>query len=237
MRSRCGFGRGFRMRRNQFARALPWLRKTVALMATLVFLAAGFAVEATATPTAEPLRTSVLLLQRLNAGLEPFVVAGLERAPALMRAPHGRALLLGAPEGARTYRYDLSPARTVALRFVATNTVDEGASRLVGANRAEIDPRKLTEYALSPSHPIGRNKARVFESAFGFNQSNADDLIAQLQKGVMENTPVPSVVDKFGTRFTVDIPVSGPTGSGIVRTGWIYTPGSLTPRLTTAFPK
>ncbi|MGH9267790.1 MAG: DUF6883 domain-containing protein [Acidimicrobiales bacterium] len=53
----------------------------------------------------------------------------------------------------------------------------------------------------------------------------------------MENTPVPGVVDKFGTRFTVDIPVTGPAGSGAVRTGWIYDPGSLTPRLTTAYPR
>ena len=51
----------------------------------------------------------------------------------------------------------------------------------------------------------------------------------------MNNTPIPGTVDKWGTRFTVDIPVTGPTGSGVVRTGWIYDPGSLTPRLTAAY--
>ena len=66
---------------------------------------------------------------------------------------------------------------------VAANTVDDGAFRLIGANRAEIDPRKFTEYVLNPNHAVGGNKARVFESAFGFNQSNADDLIAQLRRG------------------------------------------------------
>ena len=123
-------------------------------------------------------------------------------------------------------------AGSVVGRGVAAN-VEDGAFRLIGANRATIDPRKLTEYALNPNHPVGGNKARVFESALGFNRSNADDLMAQLCPGVMENTPIPGKVDKWGTRFTVDIPVTGPAGSGVVRTGWIYTPGSTTPSLNT----
>lgn len=88
-----------------------------------------------------------------------------------------------------------------------------------------------------PSHPVGGNKARVFESAFGFNRSNADDLTAQIRKGVMEQPPIPGKVDQYGSRFTVDIPVTGPKGSGLVRTGWIVDPGSVTPRLTTAYPR
>ncbi len=59
----------------------------------------------------------------------------------------------------------------------------------------------------------------------------------QLQKGVMNNTPVAGKVDKYGSRFTVDIPVTGPAGSGIVRTGWILKPGSNTPEMTTLFVK
>lgn len=111
-----------------------------------------------------------------------------------------------------------------------------GDSRLVGANRAVIDPRKLTDYALNPSHPVGGNKAVVFER-LGFTQANAEDLMTQLRTGVMENRPIPGRVDQFGTRFTVDIPVVGPRASGVVRTGWIYRPGSSTPELTTLFVK
>lgn len=113
----------------------------------------------------------------------------------------------------------------------------EGAYSLVGANRAVIDPRKLTEYALNLEHPVGGNKARVFDSALGFNKSNADDLMAQLQRGVMESTPIPNKIDQFGARFTVDIPVTGPTGSGVVRSGWIYKTGSNIPELTTIYVK
>ncbi|PIF28163.1 hypothetical protein CLU88_3069 [Acidovorax sp. 56] len=113
----------------------------------------------------------------------------------------------------------------------------EGASSLIGANRAVIDPRKLTDYALNPAHPVGGNKARVFESALGFTKSNADDLMSQLRQGVMNYTPIAGKVDQFGSRFTVDIPVTGPAGSGVVRSGWIYKPGSNVPEMTTIFVK
>ncbi|QDD91997.1 hypothetical protein CCZ28_03985 [Pseudomonas oryzihabitans] len=107
----------------------------------------------------------------------------------------------------------------------------------MGANRAVIDPRKLTDYALNPDHPVGGNKARVFESALGFTKDNSDLLMKQLKEGVMNNTPIPGKVDQYGARFTVDIPVMGPDGSGVVRSGWIYKPGSSTPELTTIFVK
>ncbi|WP_460116584.1 hemagglutinin repeat-containing protein [Pseudomonas sp. S2_C03] len=111
------------------------------------------------------------------------------------------------------------------------------AHSLVGSNRAVIDPRKLTDYALNPDHPVGGNKARVFESVLGFTKGNSDLLMKQLQEGVMKNTPTPGKVDQYGARFTVDIPVTGPNGSGVVRSGWIYKPGSNTPELTTIFVK
>jgi hypothetical protein len=113
----------------------------------------------------------------------------------------------------------------------------DGGRRLLGADHAEIDPKKVTDYALNPDHPVGGNKARVFDSALGFNQGNADDLMNQIQRGVTENEPIPGAVDKYGQRFTVDIPVTGPKGSGVVRTGWIYGPESTTPRMTTLFVK
>ena len=109
--------------------------------------------------------------------------------------------------------------------------------RLVNADKAELDTRKLTEYALNPDHPVGGNKARVFSSATGFNQANAAELAEQLRAGVAQNKPIPGKVDAYGSRFTVDIPVTGPTGSATVRTGWIYSPNSKIPRMTTAFIK
>lgn len=115
--------------------------------------------------------------------------------------------------------------------------VGDALTSLPGADAAVIDPRKLTEYALNPDHPVGGNKARVFDSVLGFNRSNADDLLKQIQSGVKDNSPIAGKVDQYGSRFTVDIPVIGPKGSGTVRTGWIYKPGSDIPEMTTLFVK
>lgn len=131
---------------------------------------------------------------------------------------------------------------TLAMVLVAATLVPgegavaEGSSRLLGANRAIIDVRKLTEYALNPSHPVGGNKAKVFKQ-IGFTLENAADLLEQIRKGVMEVTPIAGKVDQFGARFTLDIPVVSAAGGGVVRTGWIFKPGSMTPELTTLFVK
>ncbi|PPK71141.1 hypothetical protein V5P93_003004 [Actinokineospora auranticolor] len=95
------------------------------------------------------------------------------------------------------------------------------SDRVKGAESATIDSRKLTEYALNPDHPVGGNKARVFESALGFNLSNADDLMNQLKRGVLENPAVAGKADQYGSRCTVEIPVVGPKGNGRVVTGWM----------------
>jgi hypothetical protein len=65
----------------------------------------------------------------------------------------------------------------------------------------------------------------------------SDDLIAQLRKGVMASQPTVGKVDEYGSRFTDDIAVRGPKGAGVVRTGWFFEHGSVTPRLATAFVK
>lgn len=108
---------------------------------------------------------------------------------------------------------------------------------LLNAERAVIDMKKVEEYALNPDHPVGGNKAKVFESALGFNRSNMRDLLDQIRAGVRTAVARPGAVDQYGARFTVDIDVVGPKGSGAVRTGWILTPGSDVPRLTTMFVK
>jgi hypothetical protein len=113
----------------------------------------------------------------------------------------------------------------------------EGAHSLIGADKAIINPSKLTEYALNPVHPVGKHKARVFESALGFNKNNAGDLMKQIQQGFKNNTPIAGKIDQYGERFTVDIPVTGPKGSGVVTSGWIYKPGSDVPELTTILVK
>jgi hypothetical protein len=46
-------------------------------------------------------------------------------------------------------------------------------TRLPNGDEAVVDLRKLEDYCLSPSHPRGRHKARVFREALGLQQSDA----------------------------------------------------------------
>lgn len=101
-------------------------------------------------------------------------------------------------------------------------TDENGNKRLKNADQAIQDPRKYTEYALNRDHPVGGNKARVFEAATGYTKDNAEELRGKIAQGIQENEPKPGKVDQYGERFTVEVPVTGPTGSGSVTTGWIY---------------
>ena len=118
----------------------------------------------------------------------------------------------------------------------AASSVVDGA--LANADNAVIDSRKLIDYALNPTHPVGGDKAIVFESAIGYNQSNASSLIAQIEQGVTQYPAIAGRIDQFGSRFSVDIPVAGPNGNTvIVRSAWIYDTGSNNPRLTSIYVK
>jgi hypothetical protein len=39
--------------------------------------------------------------------------------------------------------------------------------------------------------------------------------------------------DEYGGRWTIDLPLTGPTGTIVVRTAWIVEAGSAEPRLVT----
>ena len=118
----------------------------------------------------------------------------------------------------------------------ATKAIEKGL--IPHAESAIIDSRKLTEYALNPNHEVGKHKAKVFESALGYNQSNADELILKIKQGLKENPAQLGKKDQYGQRYTVNIPIQGPNGkTAIVTTGWILESGSKTPKLTTALVK
>ncbi len=96
----------------------------------------------------------------------------------------------------------------------------------------------MTEYALNPDHPVGGNKARVFESALGYNQSNADDLMKQIYEKLPNGEAVLGTLDVHGQRYSVDIPITGPNGNTVnVRTSWIIRPDSDVPELTSLYVK
>ena len=111
-----------------------------------------------------------------------------------------------------------------------------GNDTLPNYQNATIDPNKIYGYALNPNHPVGGHKARVFESALGFNQSNGSQLISEVKAKLPITQAMHKGSNKHGNLFQVDMNITGLNGNTvIVRTGWIIDFGSITPRLTTIY--
>ena len=106
---------------------------------------------------------------------------------------------------------------------------------LKNAARAIIDPRKLTDYLLSPDNQRGMHKARIFRAALGYTRQNHRDLIAAIHDGIIINQAVFVREDRYGRHYRVEMILTGLKGSAPVVTGWIFDRGSDVPRLTTAF--
>jgi hypothetical protein len=101
----------------------------------------------------------------------------------------------------------------------------------------KFDDRKLTEYALNPDHPVGKNKARVIESATGLGQADAPAVKQQILDQVKQGDPIPGKVDEHGTRWNKDVTLTGPNGTIVVRTAWIVDAATGETRLVTvSFP-
>ncbi len=102
--------------------------------------------------------------------------------------------------------------------------------------RAFIPPAKLVGYSLNPAHDDGgSDKARLFSAVFGFTQDHADELASKILGALALAPAVERPTDKYGRRFQVDVWVTGPKGSGTVRTAWIIRPGTDFPALTSAY--
>lgn len=108
--------------------------------------------------------------------------------------------------------------------------------RLPGIENAVVDPRKIRDYLLSPTHPLGRFRASLF-LRLGYTLSNwsllATDLRAlaeQQEAELVERSP-------HGHKYVVRGIIVGPSGQAMeVVTVWIIMAGEAVPRLVTAIP-
>ncbi|WP_371316086.1 DUF6883 domain-containing protein [Enterobacter sp. ENT03] len=130
----------------------------------------------------------------------------------------------------------LSKIPTFESPAVKGFTSESGA--LLNAEHAVVDYRKLSTYSLDVTHPKGGHKARVFQSALGYNTTNSDVLGNRVQEGIL--TAPANVLDatQHGQRMAVDMPLLGANGETVIlRSGWIYEPDAVVPRMTTIFVK
>lgn len=107
--------------------------------------------------------------------------------------------------------------------------------RLPNSDRAVIDSAKLRHYLLSTSHPVGRFKARFFES-LGYLADNWERLEADIRDLIAAAEARPSEKTEYGAKFEVQGTITGPNGrSAEVLTVWIILTGEDVPRFITAY--
>ena len=107
--------------------------------------------------------------------------------------------------------------------------------RMPGAERAVIDPIKLTDYCLDPDHPRGRHKARVFESALGLTSDDAHELRQALLDAALGDTAELADEDDFGQRYVIEFEMSTSAGIARIRSAWIVRANEDFPRFVSCY--
>ncbi|WP_339816799.1 phage minor capsid protein [Paenibacillus sp. FSL R7-0216] len=133
---------------------------------------------------------------------------------------------------AQTYR-ELQEAYRKANDQIKRTTPNYG---LIASKNTEIPDAKLTQYALDPNHPKGKDKARVFQSALGYNQSNYKDLIKNVDRNLGSAPAYFRGSTPYGDKYEVILPLQGPNGkTANVLTAWMMKDGKA--RLTSIYVK
>jgi hypothetical protein len=107
--------------------------------------------------------------------------------------------------------------------------------KLPNADRAVVGVEKLRDYCLNPDHGEGEHKARVFHSALGYTQANAESLRQMILTEVPAAEARTRSATQFGARYVVDFEVEGLSGPVTIRTAWIVRHGEDVPRLTSCY--
>ncbi len=108
---------------------------------------------------------------------------------------------------------------------------------LLPNGRSAIIPEpKIKGYALNMNHPTGKDKAVAFETALGYNQENADDLINNIQVNIRNYRAMFKDETQYGKRYEIIMNLKGANGkTANVLTAWMIKNGDDFPTLTSAY--
>lgn len=107
-----------------------------------------------------------------------------------------------------------------------------------------MERRKFDAYLLSPTHPVGKHKLRLWRGVFGVGEGDAALLERLIREQLSGGEPVEKEEkearedqSKVARLWEIVIPrFEGPNGrTGPVLTAWALDPGAERPHLTTAY--
>ena len=103
-------------------------------------------------------------------------------------------------------------------------------------NTATSHSIKSIYYLLSPTHPVGRSKAKYFRSK-RFNDESVETLKKALLMVAASGQVEEVVSTAYGVKYVVDGTLTSPTLSILrIRTIWVMEEGIQIPRFVTAYP-
>lgn len=173
-----------------------------------------------------------------RAGKETELQALARLAPDVRAGALGQTKAEYFDQGLLTRGAIRSPLRAVRARLERTQPLPRlHPDALFNVDQAVFTPDKFFRYALNPEHPRGKDKAIVFASALGYTQENGDQLIAALREVLPRYPAKFTERTVHGDMYIVDTPVTGPGGSAMVRTKWMFEDGSVVPKLVTPYVK
>lgn len=107
---------------------------------------------------------------------------------------------------------------------------------LPNAANAQIDPRKLRDYALDLEHDTGRYKAAFF-AQMGYSADNWPRLEQDIREQHLTQPAEAGQPSPYGRKYTITTPLKGPRGAARqVTTVWIFRPGRDWAELVTIEP-
>ena len=109
-----------------------------------------------------------------------------------------------------------------------------------GYEKAYTDPNKFYRYSLDPNHTRGGDKAVVYQAALGYNLTNAESLIKQIDVSIKSGNAklVSTWYNGYGFIFKFITSVVGPNGNHRdVASEYIIDSNSDFPRMTTNYVK
>ncbi len=107
--------------------------------------------------------------------------------------------------------------------------------KLPNGDASIVEIEKLRDYCLSPAHPRGRHKARVFYSLLGMTDTDAEELRTALTDAAMKENATPGVSDLYGDRYIIDFEIQRGERKANIRSCWIVRSGEIAPRFVTCF--
>jgi hypothetical protein len=107
--------------------------------------------------------------------------------------------------------------------------------KLHNGDASIVEIEKLRDYCLSPAHPRGRHKARVFKALLEMTAADAEELRNALMKAAKNKDATLGISDQYGVRYTIDFELSRGDRTAAIRSCWIVKSGEIFPRFVTCF--